>query len=262
MRVQPVGITNTKLSENNLQTILEQAEKTSFERLKHKTTMPTFFINNLLDSPSNWRLRQTFFEIDIKDQEKKLLIHELIEKIESIAIKECKQLLEEQDYYVNFEEEEPIIYRGLYIDIRVNHEDIYLNSVKLGCLDFSRLCECIQLKAYAKIYFENLQHEISFYCVSLASYVFGAAANEVRGENDFQKKLSESNKSKANKRWSKHNENRTEKKKQYLEIMRLKGFSTFTDTAEYIKQHIETDKKPSYDTIKRWLSQASKGDFL
>ena len=40
------------------------------------------------------------------------------------------------------------------------------------------------------------------------------------------------------------------------------NFTTFAETAEYIKQNIETDKKPSYETIKRWLSQASKGDFL
>ena len=66
---------------------------------------------------------------------------------------------------------------------------------------------------------------------------------------------------KASKRWSKHNQTRPEKKKQYLEIMDQENFTTFAETAEYIKQHIETDKKPSYDTIKRWLSQASKGDF-
>ena len=74
-------------------------------------------------------------------------------------------------------------------------------------------------------------------------------------------KISLQNKSKANKRWSKHNQTRPEKKKQYLEIMDQQNFTTFADTAEYIKQNIETEKTPSYDTIKRWLSQASKGDF-
>lgn len=68
-------------------------------------------------------------------------------------------------------------------------------------------------------------------------------------------------KEKAKTRWSKHNQTRPEKKKQYLQIMDQQNFTTFAETAEYIKQHIETDKKPSYDTIKRWLSQASKGDF-
>lgn len=78
---------------------------------------------------------------------------------------------------------------------------------------------------------------------------------------DFSHKLTEVNKEKAKTRWSKHNQNRPEKKKQYLEIMDQQNLTTFAETAEYIKQHIETDKKPSYDTIKRWLSQASKGDF-
>lgn len=74
-------------------------------------------------------------------------------------------------------------------------------------------------------------------------------------------KISLQNKEKAKSRWSKHNETRPEKKKQYLDIMDQQNFTTFAETAEYIKQHIETDKKPSYDTIKRWLSQASKGNF-
>ena len=79
--------------------------------------------------------------------------------------------------------------------------------------------------------------------------------------DDFKRQLSKSNKEKANNRWSKHNQTRPEKKKQYLQIMDEQNFTTFAETAEYIKQNIETDKKPSYDTIKRWLSQASKGDF-
>ena len=74
-------------------------------------------------------------------------------------------------------------------------------------------------------------------------------------------KISLQNKEKAKNRWSKHNQTRPEKKKQYLETMDQQNFSTFAETAEYIKQNIETDKTPSYDTIKRWLSQASKGDF-
>ncbi len=153
------------------------------------------------------------------------------------------------------------MYQGFSVHIIVDYKDIYLESKDLECLNFHSLCHCIKLKAYAKLYFENQQYEVSFYCVNLASYVFGAGTNEVRGDNNFQKKLSDSNKSKADKRWSKHNQIKPEKKKQYLEIMDQQNFTTFTETAEYIKQHIETDKKPSYDTIKRWLSEARKGDF-
>ena len=240
---------------------LEQAQQIAFERLQHKTTIPTVFIEEMLDSPPNYLLCSNFFDVNYKDSERISSIHNLIEKIESIAIEDCKELLEEQDYRVDFEQEEPIMYRGFSVGIMLDHKDIYLESKELKCLSFHKLCECINLKAFARLYFENQQYEVSFYCVSLASYVFGAGTNEVRGDNDFQTKLSRSNKSKAHKRWSKHNKERAEKKKQYLEIMRTKGFSTFADTAEYIKQNIETDKKPSYDTIKRWLSQANKGDF-
>ncbi|MGO2213033.1 hypothetical protein ACTXJ2_06755 [Psychrobacter alimentarius] len=248
-------------SDEDLQKILEQAKRIEFERLQHKTTIPTVFIKELLDSPPNYLLSHNFFDVGYKDRKKISAIHNLIEKIENIAIKYCRELLEEQDYYVNFEQEQPIMYAGFGIHIIFDHKDLYLESKELKCLNFHKLCQCIKLKAFTRLYFENRQYEASFYCVRLASYVFGAGTNEVSGDNDFQKKLSRSNKEKANKRWSKHNQTRPEKKKQYLEIMNQQNFTAFAETAEYIKQHIETDKKPSYDTIKRWLSQANKGNF-
>ncbi len=199
--------------------------------------------------------------IGYKDRKKISIIYELIEKIENIAIEDCKELLEEQGYRVDFEKEESIMYRGLSVHIMRSKKDIYLESKELKCLNFHKLCDCINLKAFAKLYFENQQYEASFYCINLAGYVFGAGTNEVSGDNDFQKKLSKSNKSKAKTRWLKHNQTRPEKKKQYLQIMDEQNFTTFTETAEYIKQNIETGKKPSYDSIKRWLSEASKGDF-
>ncbi len=93
------------------------------------------------------------------------------------------------------------------------------------------------------------------------SYYSNLIHKSVYGMENFGHKLTAVNKEKANNRWSKHNQTRPEKKKLYLEIMDQQNFTTFTETAEYIKQHIETDKKPSYDTIKRWLSEASKDDF-
>ena len=83
----------------------------------------------------------------------------------------------------------------------------------------------------------------------------------VFGMENFADKLTKVNKEKAKSRWSKHNQTRPEKKKQYLQIMDEQNFTTFAETAEYIKQNIETGKKPSYDSIKRWLSEARKGDF-
>ena len=102
---------------------------------------------------------------------------------------------------------------------------------------------------------------------SAALHIFSKNYNKLLyiGDADFdwliESKISTQNKKKADNRWSKHNQTRPEKKKKYLEIMDQKNFTTFAETAEYIKQHIETDKTPSYDSIKRWLSQASKGDF-
>jgi hypothetical protein len=161
-------------SDYDFQKILEQAEQIEFERLQHRTTIPTVFIKELLDSPPNYLLRSKFFDVSYKDSKRISSIHSLIEKIESIAIEECKALLEEQDYRVDFEQEEPIMYRGFAIHIIVNHKDIYLKLKELKCLNFHKLCDCINLKAFTKLYFENKQYEVSFYCVSLASYIFGA----------------------------------------------------------------------------------------
>lgn len=174
-------------SDADLQKILEQAERIEFERLQHRTTIPTVFIKELLDSPPNFLLSRNFFDVGYKDRKRISIIHELIEKIENIAIEDCKGLLEEQGYRVDFEKEESIMYRGLSVHIMLSNKDIYLESKELKCLNFHKLCDCINLKAFARLYFENQQYEASFYCINLVGYVFGAGTNEVRGDNDFQK---------------------------------------------------------------------------
>lgn len=54
---------------------------------------------------------------------------------------------------------------------------------------------------------------------------------------------------------------RREKKIEYLKIMREKGFSTFAQTATYIKQYIDTGPKPTYRTVCKWLSEANENNF-
>lgn len=54
---------------------------------------------------------------------------------------------------------------------------------------------------------------------------------------------------------------RREKKIEYLKIMREKRFSTFAQTATYIKQYIDTEPKPSYRTVCKWLSEANNNNF-
>ncbi|MGM8885213.1 hypothetical protein ACS8FD_04665 [Psychrobacter sp. 1U2] len=79
--------------------------------------------------------------------------------------------------------------------------------------------------------------------------------------DEHKKKLSDSNRKAANKRWQPRREEKKKRKEQYLQIMKEKGFSTYTDAATYIKQNIETGKKPSFPTVCRLLSEADKGDF-
>lgn len=133
------------------------------------------------------------------------------------------------------------MYAGFGIHIIFDHKDLYLESKELKCLNFHKLCQCIKLKAFTRLYFENRQYEASFYCVRLASYVFGAGTNEVSGDNDFQKNYRDL----IRKKQIKDGQSTIKlgpKKKQYLEIMNQQNFTAFAETAEYIKQHIETDK--------------------
>ncbi|WP_201624059.1 hypothetical protein [Psychrobacter immobilis] len=78
---------------------------------------------------------------------------------------------------------------------------------------------------------------------------------------DYQKKLSAMNKKASDARWQPHREDKRKRKMQYLKIMKEQGFSTYTDAATYIKQNIETGKKPSFPTVCRLLSEADKGIF-
>ena len=79
--------------------------------------------------------------------------------------------------------------------------------------------------------------------------------------DEHKKKLSDNNRKAANKRWQPRREEKKKRKEQYLQIMKEKGFSTYTDAAAYIKQYVDTDKKPSFNTVCRLLSAADKGDF-
>lgn len=77
----------------------------------------------------------------------------------------------------------------------------------------------------------------------------------------FKSEQSKKNTEAANVGAEKKRALRQQKKKEYLQIMKEKGFTSYADTAAYIKQHIDIDKTPIYRTVCRWLSQADKGDF-
>lgn len=77
----------------------------------------------------------------------------------------------------------------------------------------------------------------------------------------FKSEQSKKNTKAANVGAEKKRSLRQQKKKEYLQIMIEKGFTSYADTATYIKQYVDTDKTPSYRTVYQWLSQADKGDF-
>lgn len=163
------------------------------------------------------------------------------------------------------------IARQFNLDVEKN--ETLVNTVLAGYTieEQQRLLSCnipevLKIVMYKSLSY--LSYELGFYHVSckhheVAILMYGGVIANVSFDEVSYIEAAASNigKKAAEVRWSKHNQTRPEKKKQYLEIMDQENFTTFAETAEYIKQNIETDKKPSYDTIKRWLSQASKGDF-
>ena len=143
--------------------------------------------------------------------------------------------------------------------------DRYVIEERNRLLDCS-LTEILRIILYKCLSY--LAYDMGFYHISCKHHevsilIYGGVLMDAHFDEVAYMKTASSNMGKkaADKRWSKHNQTRPEKKKQYLQIMDEQNFTTFTETAEYIKQNIETGKKPSFDTIKRWLSQASKGDF-
>lgn len=248
-----MGTNNTDFTDADLQALLKQAKKVSFERLQHKTTIPTVLISGLIDSPSNWMLSQTFFDVSIKDREKRNHIHNLIIKIEEIAIESHKGYLEEIDYYINFEFENPIRYQGFWAEILLENKDQLLESEKLNCISFRSLCDCISLRSYARLLFNNQQYEEAFYCITLACYVFGYAQKELSIPNDFQKMIAEQNRQKSIEYWKPRNEEKEKLKAKYLRIMNEQGFTKYTDAAEHIyaKENLEKKKyRYIYDVLR------------
>ena len=98
---------------------------------------------------------------------------------------------------------------------------------------------------------------------STATLLYGGAIRNKKQNFDsyIKDEISARGKKASDARWQPHREERKERKKKYLKIMKEQGFSTYTDAATYIKQHIDTDNKPSHPTVSRLLSEADKGDF-
>ncbi|MER2162888.1 MAG: hypothetical protein ABS921_02070 [Psychrobacter alimentarius] len=97
-----------------------------------------------------------------------------------------------------------------------------------------------------------------------ATILYGLASHKGKIDLDdyISTEMSGRGKKASDVRWEPYREKKKERKNKYLKIMKDKGFSTYTETAAYIKLHIDTDKSPSFNTVCRLLSEADKGNFL
>lgn len=260
-------INGKKLTDDEIEKLSKAWQQREIDKLKPKTTVPTFFMNELLDSPSNWELMSTFFKI----------VHEktgyikgdylnLLKNLERVATDTCRGILEEINYNIDLLDENPISYGGFGITIRRVNNKLFLKAQELTCLDFYTLCNCIQLKSYARLLFDNKQYEESFYCINLASYIYGYGKRKLNDTDDFQKLLSHERKEVAKKaneaRWQGHVE---ELRRKYLELdkqrqNKLDKNLTIKSVATWIYEHHNQDDL-EYETIRDHLSKARKGIF-
>ena len=118
-------------------------------------------------------------------------------------------------------------------------------------------------KGLAYLAFEHGLYDVSCWHHESAVLMYGGSiAGESFDPSEYvENELSDRNRKASDARWQQHREEKKERKEKYLKIMKDKGFSTYSDAATYIKQHVDTDKKPSFSTVCRLLSQADKGDF-
>lgn len=163
------------------------------------------------------------------------------------------------------------ISRQFNLDITKNN--ILINNILAGFTieEQQRLLSCnieevlriIMYKSLSYLAYDLGFYDISFKHHEVAIVMYGGIMTDVQVDitNYIEDEISARGRKASDARWQPHREEKKERKKKYLKIMKDKGFSTYTDAATYIKSHIDTDKKPSFPTVCRLLSEADKGDF-
>ena len=177
----------------------------------------------------------------------------------------------DQDCYINtvvghkFKD----VVENLELELENNPEFDFVNE-KYTDDEFVRISNVAYTIAQILIYrelgrwafhFGYYQTGVSYHGVATLLYGSAIATNGKNATNFIDSEISLRNQKAADTRWEAHRKNRVERKNRYLQIMKDKEFSTYSDTAAYIKMHIDTGKSPSFNTICRLLSEADKGDF-
>ena len=209
-------------------------------------------IKKMISEPSNIEVAWVFFGDGTKFDENKAIndlvdtkYHDLINSIEA-GISQC---IESNLHNIDFSSYKSTSndINQIILDFILNVRDNELYEIdnekpELGVGFHGTLM--VFLREMSLLAFNNSHYLVAMdlhsRCKELVSLIV-----EVDKTNRFmiEYEISKRNKTKANNRWLKHNQTRPEKKQQYLEIMDQENFTTFAETAEYIKQNIETDKK-------------------
>lgn len=150
--------------------------------------------------------------------------------------------------------------REIFHKILISHS---IEEIKRIGIMLDEIFRIYIFKSISLIAYELTAYELCLKYHDFAMCLFASSVVQIGYDrNDYFEKMASLNGIIASEaRWAPQTEYRQQKKKEYLQIMTEKGFTSYADTAAYIKQHIDIDKTPSYRTVCQWLSQADKGDF-
>lgn len=101
---------------------------------------------------------------------------------------------------------------------------------------------------------------LTYHDYAVVLYSGGVVQIDYESKNYLQREISAKSKKAINKRWDKNNQDRPDRKKKYLKIMREKNFSSAAKAAEYIVIN-DNEEKLAYSTILRDLRVAVRGNF-
>lgn len=133
---------------------------------------------------------------------------------------------------------------------------------RLNCMT-KEIARIYMYKTFSDIAFKSEVFNTALLYQNYGMMLFHASIMQMNYENKnyFKQMASVDNALAAFARWEESNKQRKEKKQQYLNIMKEKGFTTYAEAADYIKREVDTGKKPAHSTVKRWLSEADKGNM-
>lgn len=241
-----------KYSIEEVLAIKKQLEQIEFERLQHKTIVPTVYLQELVENPSIYNLAKIFFKCDSNDTARKKEIEQALIELQDFAFEYVSGECDCEKEYQSFKNgDEPFSFSLLGCCL-IDNKDIYIKIsklAKLDCKEIKLLFDIIADKACSLLFFQKGFYEMAFFYNNSAFLLYGYALKALN--------LPSENRARAKKRWGNHVPNLRHK---YLKIFQEQGFTTYAKCAMWIYEN-DNEENLDFDTIRKHLSKADKKNF-